>query len=123
MESRPKIPEKLYFKIGEVSRITGVKPYIIRYWESEFPSLAPTKKRSNHRLFRRKDVEEILFIKELLYERKFTIAGAKQALLERKRMLAAENAEKSGAEAAPLALPPQTVAYLLARLGEIRAKL
>lgn len=74
------IPEKMFFKIGEVARLTGVKPYILRYWETEFPHLRPTKGRSQHRLYRRKDVEEIVRIKTLLYEEKFTIAGAKQVL-------------------------------------------
>ncbi len=74
------IPDKMFFKIGEVAKITGIKPYILRYWETEFPHLRPTKGRSQHRLYRRKDVEEILRIKKLLYEEKFTIAGAKQAL-------------------------------------------
>ncbi len=78
--SSPVIPDKLFFKIGEVAKITGVKPYILRYWESEFPHLRPTKGRSQHRLYRRKDVEDILKIKSLLYEQKFTIAGAKSVL-------------------------------------------
>lgn len=74
------IPDKMFFKIGEVARITGVKPYILRYWESEFPHLRPAKGRSQHRLYRRKDVEDILRIKGLLYDEKFTIAGAKKML-------------------------------------------
>lgn len=74
------IPDKMFFKIGEVAKITGVKPYILRYWESEFPHLRPSKGRSQHRLYRRKDVEDILRIKTLLYDEKFTIAGAKRML-------------------------------------------
>ncbi len=74
------IPDKMFFKIGEVAKITGVKPYILRYWESEFPHLRPSKGRSQHRLYRRKDVEDILRIKGLLYDEKFTIAGAKKML-------------------------------------------
>ncbi len=70
----------MFFKIGEVAKITGVKPYILRYWESEFPHLRPSKGRSQHRLYRRKDVEDILRIKGLLYDEKFTIAGAKKML-------------------------------------------
>ena len=79
------IPKKLYFKIGEVSEITGVKPYVLRYWESEFNIVKPSKTRTNQRLYRRKEVELILEIKRLLYEEKFTIAGAKKVLMERSR--------------------------------------
>jgi DNA-binding transcriptional MerR regulator len=74
------IPEKLYFRIGEVSKICGIKPYILRYWESQFPEINPSKTRSRHRLYRRKDVELILEIKKLLYEEKYTITGAKKRL-------------------------------------------
>ena len=79
----PEIPNKLYFKIGEVSDLTGVKPYVLRYWESEFNIVKPSKTRSNQRLYRRKEVELILEIKKLLYEDKFTIAGAKKVLQEK----------------------------------------
>jgi len=77
-----KIPDKLYFKIGEVGEITGVKPYVLRYWESEFNIIDPLKARSKHRLYRKKDIENILLIKKLLYEEKLTIAGAKKKLAE-----------------------------------------
>ena len=77
--SRP-IPEKLYFRIGEVSKICGVRPYILRYWQSQFSEINPSKTRSQHRLYRRKDVELILEIKKLLYEEKYTITGAKKRL-------------------------------------------
>jgi DNA-binding transcriptional MerR regulator len=76
----PDIPDKLYFKIGEVSELLGVEPYVLRYWESEFPLLSPKKSGTGHRLYRRKDVELLLRIKHLLYERRFTIEGARQAL-------------------------------------------
>lgn len=74
------IPDKMYFKIGEVSKITGVKPYVLRYWESEFKLLTPSKSRSKQRLYRRRDIESVLQIKKLLYEERFTIAGAKKTL-------------------------------------------
>jgi len=74
------IPDKLYFKIGEVSKITSVEPYILRYWESEFKLVKPYRTRSNQRLYRKKDVETILKIRQMLYEQKFTIAGAKKVL-------------------------------------------
>lgn len=74
------IPEKLYFKIGEVSQFTGVEPHVLRYWESEFKIVTPIRTNSKQRLYRRKDLELILEIKKLLYEEKFTIAGAKKRL-------------------------------------------
>src|SRR5438132_9680621 len=76
----PEIPDKLYFKIGEVSDLLGVEPYVLRYWETEFPVLSPKKSGTGHRLYRRKDVELLLRIKHLLYEKKFTIEGARLAL-------------------------------------------
>jgi len=74
------IPDKLYFKIGEVARITGVKPHVLRYWESEFKVVRPIKSKSNQRLYRKKDVESILMIKNMLYNERYTIAGAKRRL-------------------------------------------
>ena|SRR5579872_442994 len=76
----PEIPDKLYFKIGEVSELLGVEPYVLRYWETEFPVLSPKKSGTGHRLYRRKDVELLLRIKHLLYEQRFTIEGARQTL-------------------------------------------
>ncbi|HEV2448430.1 MAG TPA: MerR family transcriptional regulator [Candidatus Sulfopaludibacter sp.] len=76
----PEIPDKLYFKIGEVSELLGVEPYVLRYWETEFTVLSPKKSGTGHRLYRRKDVELLLRIKHLLYEKKFTIEGARQSL-------------------------------------------
>jgi len=74
------LPNKLYFRIGEVAKIVGVKPYVLRYWETEFTILRPGKTPSHHRLYRRRDVETLLEIKKLLYEEGFTIAGAKKKL-------------------------------------------
>lgn len=74
------IPDKLYFRIGEVARLAGIKPYVLRFWETEFPSLGPRKSGTGHRLYRRKDVELVLEIKRLLYEKRFTIEGARKAL-------------------------------------------
>ena len=74
------IPNKLFFKIGEVCEITDTQPYVLRYWESEFPALAPAKNSSGQRIYRRRDIETILRIKQLLYEEGFTIAGAKKRL-------------------------------------------
>ena len=78
-ESTP-IPDKLFFRIGEVSQLVGVEPYVLRYWESEFPGLSPKKSSTGQRMFRRKDVELLLNIKHLLYHEKFTIEGARKAL-------------------------------------------
>src|SRR6187455_2357525 len=80
LQPTPEIPDKLYFKIGEVSDLLGVEPYVLRYWETEFPVLSPKKSGTGHRLYRRKDVELLLRIKYLLYEKKFTIEGARQSL-------------------------------------------
>jgi len=74
------IPEKIYFKIGEVCDIVGVQAHVLRYWETEFPMLSPQKNRSGQRSYRRKDVEISLRIKELLYDEMFTIAGARKKL-------------------------------------------
>jgi DNA-binding transcriptional MerR regulator len=84
-ENAPEIPDKLYFRMGEVSRLVGVKPYVLRYWETEFPAIAPRKVGSNHRMYRRKDVEALLEIKRLLYEKRFTIEGARKALAAREK--------------------------------------
>jgi len=81
-ETSPTIPDKLFFRIGEVSQLVGVEPYVLRYWESEFPGLSPKKSNTGQRMFRRKDVELLLNIKQLLYEKKFTIEGARKALKE-----------------------------------------
>src|SRR3954464_11671368 len=79
-QSATVIPEKIYFKIGEVCELVGVQPHVLRYWETEFPMLSPQKNRSGQRSYRRRDVEMALRIKELLYDEMFTIAGAKKKL-------------------------------------------
>ena len=76
----PEIPEKNLFRIGEVSRLTDTKTFVLRFWESEFPSLQPVKSPSGHRLYRREDIDTVLLIKRLLYEEGFTIAGARKHL-------------------------------------------
>ena len=88
------IPDKLYFRTGEVAKLASIKPYVLRFWESEFPTLGPKKSGAGHRLYRRKDVEMVLEIKRLLYDKRFTIAGARQILddrrIERKRKAAVQ---------------------------------
>jgi len=78
--SRPS-DEKLFFTIGEVARLTGVKPHVLRFWEQEFPSLAPRKDDAGRRIYRRRELEIVHRIRRLLYDEKFTIAGARKALL------------------------------------------
>lgn len=79
------IPDKIFFKIREVAAITGIKPYVLRYWESEFSFLNPPKNKGGQRIYKRKDIETILQIKKLLYEEGYTIAGAKKLLVTKTR--------------------------------------
>jgi DNA-binding transcriptional MerR regulator len=74
------LPDKAFFRIGEVGRILGVPPYVVRYWESEFKTVRPSRTRSDQRLYRRQDVQTLIAIKRLLYEEKFTIDGARRHL-------------------------------------------
>ena len=124
--SRPAvaIPEKLFFKIGEVCELAGVQAHVLRYWESEFPMLAPQKNRAGQRVYRKRDVEMALRIKELLYEDQYTIAGAKKRLTNELRgggKLKVVGAEEDGQpESAPVEFnegemfsppPPETSGY------------
>jgi DNA-binding transcriptional MerR regulator len=80
--SLPVVPQKSLFRIGEVSRLTGTKAFVLRYWETEFPMLQPVKSPSGHRLYRRQDIETVFEIKRLLYDEGFTIAGARKHLAD-----------------------------------------
>ena len=80
MPDTVEIPNKLYFRIGEVCRLLKLEAYVLRFWESEFPTLSPTKGANGRRMYRKKDVEMVVTIKDLLYERGFTIAGARKVL-------------------------------------------
>jgi DNA-binding transcriptional MerR regulator len=80
------IPDKLYFRIGEVSDLVGVEPHVLRYWETEFPAVGPKKSGTGHRMYRRKEVELLLKIKYLLYEKKYTVEGARQYLHSESKM-------------------------------------
>jgi DNA-binding transcriptional MerR regulator len=86
MTAGPEIPDKLYFRIGDVAKLAGIKPYVLRFWETEFPALGPKKSGTGHRLYRRKDVELVLEIKALLYEQRFTIEGARKHLETRGKL-------------------------------------
>jgi DNA-binding transcriptional MerR regulator len=88
------IPDKLYFRIGEVARLAGIKPYVLRFWETEFSGLGPKKSGTGHRLYRRKDVELVLEIKRLLYEQRFTIEGARKLLENRPKLEPAKGSAK-----------------------------
>ena len=81
----PEIPDRLYFRIGDVSELLGVEPYVLRFWETEFPTLQPRKGKTGHREYKRKDVALLLEIKRLLYDEGFTISGARKALKDRGR--------------------------------------
>ena len=81
----PRLPDKIYFKIGEVSEIVGVEAYVLRYWETEFELLKPSKAPSRHRLYKKKDVQLLLDIKRLLYAEGFTIEGARKRLKESRK--------------------------------------
>src|SRR5262245_66037951 len=80
-----KIPDRTYFRIGEVAKLIGVEPYVLRFWETEFKAMAPPKSRSKQRMYRRRDLETILTIKHLLYAERFTIEGARKRMLELQR--------------------------------------
>jgi DNA-binding transcriptional MerR regulator len=105
-----KVPDKSYFRIGEVARATGVKAYVLRYWETEFKAMIPPKSRSKQRMYRRKDIETVLRIKQLLYKDRFTIEGARKRLAELQRETRAPAAGR-----APSGRP--------AALGTIRSEL
>jgi DNA-binding transcriptional MerR regulator len=114
---QPNIPNKLFFRIGEVSLLVGVEAYVLRYWESEFPGLSPRKSSSGQRMFRRKDVELLLRIKHLLYEEKFTIEGARKALNDQNRE---KNRDKGKATLVTDKPSGQTELFTSSPLPEIR---
>jgi DNA-binding transcriptional MerR regulator len=100
------IPEKLFFKIGEVCDIAGVQAHVLRYWETEFPMLQPQKNRAGQRTYRRRDVEMALRIKELLYDEQYTIAGAKKKLAGELRSPGRENGQATPAKPLGRSLKP-----------------
>jgi len=119
-ELRPEIPDKLYFRIGEVSRLAGIKPYVLRFWETEFSALGPKKSGKGHRLYRRKDVELVLEIKHLLYDSRYTIEGARKYLEARSR----EGGKSVEAQAAkPVRSQPALFGEGSATLESIRKEL
>jgi DNA-binding transcriptional MerR regulator len=105
-QQAPEIPDKLYFRIGEVSRLVGVQPHVLRYWESEFTGIAPKKSGTGHRLYRRKDVELLLQIKQLLYDKRYTIEGARRHLESRGKPVRRERAAKPEQQGDLFGSPP-----------------
>src|SRR5690242_6459747 len=111
--SPEEVPDKLYFRIGEVARLAGIKPYVLRFWETEFPALDPKKSGTGHRLYRRKDVQLVLEIKRLLYEKRYTIEGARKFLEARSKTSdsgtpsAGVVSKKSSSKQAPQQKPTQ----------------
>jgi len=102
----PQIPDKLYFKIGEVAELTGVKPHVLRYWEAEVASIRPGKNRHQQRLYCRRDIELILRLKELLYNQGYTIAGARKLLRRKPAAEPVATTAVGQSPAAPAAAPP-----------------
>ncbi|NOZ24903.1 MAG: MerR family transcriptional regulator [Nitrospirae bacterium] len=111
------IPEKLFYRIGEVGRLTGVEPYVLRYWESEFPFLKPRKSSSGQRLYIKKDIENILEIKRLLYNERYTIEGVRKRFSEPHLRLVRQEAEEGSSGA------KETISRIKARLREILEQL
>lgn len=112
----PPIPAKRYFTIGEVSELCGVKPHVLRYWEQEFPSLKPVKRRGNRRYYQRHDVLVIRRIRSLLYEQGFTIGGARQRLEAESE---ASAVRPVATEPAPLTVDRQVVRQIRVGLEEV----
>ncbi|MDA8087247.1 MAG: MerR family transcriptional regulator [Nitrospiraceae bacterium] len=107
-----KLPDKLFYKIGEVSRITKVESYVLRYWETEFPFLRPRKNKSGQRVYVRKDLDLVIRIKELLYDHKYTIEGVRIRL-------ESEGSREAKEEKEDAALSPGSLQYIRNRLREI----
>jgi DNA-binding transcriptional MerR regulator len=114
---KTEIPDKLYFRIGEVARLCTVAPYVLRFWESEFSQLKPNKSGTGQRLYRRRDVEMALRVKRLLYDEGYTIAGARQAIQAETR------SKRSGQPELPLPQQQQQVQRTEARLHKVRKEL
>jgi DNA-binding transcriptional MerR regulator len=100
-QNEPALQDQDLFRIGEVSRMTGTKQFVLRYWESEFPMLQPVKSPKGHRLYRRQDIDTVFVIKRLLYDEGFTIAGARRHLRDQGAEASGLNHEAMSAEAPP----------------------
>lgn len=118
-QADPEIPNKLYFRIGEVAKLAGIKPYVLRFWESEFSTLGPKKSGTGHRLYRRKDVELVLEIKRLLYDKRYTIEGARKFIEDKPRKEAVRTPRKSTEQGVLFSLSGLPAAFL----AELRREL
>jgi DNA-binding transcriptional MerR regulator len=123
MDSR--FPDKLFYRIGDVSEITGIKPHILRYWEAEFSVLHPRKNEAGQRVYERRDVELVIEIKKLLYEQRYTISGAKKFLAQRYKPAPKKSspAKAPGEMSAALKMCRQELRGLLALLDRNGAKI
>ena len=128
--SESAIPAKSLFRIGEVSRVTSTKPFVLRYWETEFPMLQPVKSPKGHRLYRREDIDTVFTIKRLLYDEGFTIAGARRHLRDQalgangtNGGAAAAKAEEHSGESAPQTMSPQPASLNRKTLLDLRDSL
>ncbi len=107
------IAKKVYYSIGEVCELTGLKPHVLRYWETQFDVLSPTKNRAGNRVYRSKEIELVLLVKSLLYDEKYTIEGANRKMLDMRRDGALESERKD-------VLGPELLAGMKAELEELR---
>jgi DNA-binding transcriptional MerR regulator len=134
VDSTPAIPDRLYFKIGDVARICDLETYVLRFWETQFPQLKPNKSGTGQRLYRRRDVELVLEIKRLVHVQGYTLPGARQALdqahrrpmVQRGAQLNSQSAPKKGSQSRlPLAAtgPSQRIDSIAAAIGHARAEL
>lgn len=125
MADKP-LPDKLFFKIGEVADIVGVKPHVLRYWETEFPALKPMKTRGSHRVYRRRDVELAMLIRQLLHDEGFTIPGARKQLKKQGRHRVESPPDPAAAREVALRTEllglRQTLAGLLDEISEVSAE-
>jgi len=112
-------PDKLFYKIGEVSRIVGVEPYVLRYWETEFPFLKPRKNKSGQRVYIKKDVELLLMIKRLLYQERYTIEGVRKRL----GLVSVPAEPKPEPEQKEVRQPARAIEHIKKRLREILSQL
>ncbi len=127
--ARGSLPPKLYYRIGEVAELVGVEPHVLRYWEREFRSIRPTKSAKGQRVYSRRDVENLMRVRELLYKEGFTIAGAKKKLAAGAPALEAEaeanaapsSSARTGDGAQPTTEPSRTRAQLVSMREEIEA--
>ena len=121
VEARNPIPDKLFYKIGEVSRIAEIEPYVLRYWETEFPFLKPRKNKSGQRVYVKKDLELILEIKRLLYQERYTIEGVRKRFAPQiQRDYVRHAAESKAADTPP---PDKILEHVRKRLKEILSKI